>query len=46
MEEVYVVIREDRRLGKEIGWYAKREGMDLLEARNEVAERMYSEMIK
>ena len=46
MEEVYVLIREDRRLGKEIGWYAKREGMDRLEARDEVAERMYSEMIK
>lgn len=46
LEEVYAMIREDRRLAKEITWYAKREGKDPLEARDEVAERMYSEMTK
>ncbi len=46
MEEVDALIREDRRLEKEISWYAKREGIEALEARTMIAERMYSEMIK
>ncbi len=46
MEEVRKIIREDRRLEKEIGWYARRMDMDPGDAMAEVTERMYLRMTK
>jgi hypothetical protein len=44
--EVGKMIAGDRRLEKEIRWYAKREGLDPGKTREEVAERMYLSMTK
>jgi hypothetical protein len=46
LEKVREMIREDRRLEKEIGWYADREGIELPRAMEEVTERMYLSMTK
>jgi hypothetical protein len=46
LEEVRGMIREDRRLEREIGWYAKRQATDPGAALEEVAERMYLQMTK
>lgn len=40
------VILQDKRLMKEIGWYADREKLDLEAAINEVTHRMYKSMTK
>jgi hypothetical protein len=46
LKEVRRMIDGDRRLKKEIGWYAHRTGTDRETAMNEVAERMYLSMTK
>ena len=46
LQEVRSMIAADRRLGKEIGWYAQRENLDEEEALSRVTERMYLQMTK
>ena len=46
MDSVRSMVLEDRRLVKEIGWYADREGLDPEQAMREVTERMYHSMTK
>ncbi len=46
MESVRKMVNDDKRLVKEIGWYAKREGVNLHQAMSEVTERMYLAMTK
>ncbi len=46
MDAVREMILKDRRLVKEIGWFAKREGIEPDRAMEEVAERMYLSMTK
>jgi len=46
LEEVRRIIGEDKRLGKEISWYAQRSDMEPKAAMEEVTERMYLNMTK
>lgn len=46
LEAVREIIFEDKRLLKEIGWYADREGIEREQAISEVTERMYLSMTK
>ena len=46
LESVRNMVNEDKRLLKEIKWYAQREEMDKEQAMSEVTERMYLSMTK
>lgn len=46
LEEIRRIIGADKRLEKEISWYAKKSGIELAVAMEEVTERMYLSMTK
>jgi hypothetical protein len=46
LKSVRKMILQDKRLVKEIGWYAEREKLDPVTVINEVTDRMYKNMTK